>query len=84
MTIKSQYVKEQLAKLGQVPREPLVKRQRKPREITIVEDPAAHLAGLYVKQMRKGESRDATWFDVRDAYIEGFKAAEVARAAVRR
>lgn len=87
MRIKSQYVKEQLAKIGEgfeTPRQALVTRQRKPRETKLADDPAAHLAGLYVKHMRRGESRDATWFDVRDAYIEGYKAAEVTRAAQRR
>jgi len=79
--IKSEYVKAELAKLGIVRKQ---NRTRISRASGFGDDPGKHLATLYVKQQRKENDRSATWFDVNDAYIAGFKAAEIVRAAQRR
>lgn len=71
--IKSEYVRAELAKLGVSPkpkRAPVVRRKQQAEPLR---RPGYYGAMMHVRNMRRGDFRSATWFDVRDAYLAGYE-----------
>ena len=82
--IRSQYVRDELAKLGIYPnRSTLVpKRTARPRQPEAQpQEPGYYAAMMHVRMVRHGAPDESTWFNVRDAFIAGYKAGLIAGAA---
>jgi hypothetical protein len=78
--VRSPYVLAELAKLGIDPRRSslVTKRVPKPKKIEFDErEPGYDAAMVHIRQVRATDPRPATWFDVRDAYIAGFRAGQL-------
>lgn len=65
----------ELAKLGVAPK---ATRTLRPKSPLLSSEPGHHAATMHVSIIRRKEDRDSTWFDVRDAYLAGFKAGYIA------
>jgi hypothetical protein len=72
--IRSPYVLGELAKLGAQPRPKRPPRSGRPPSPIAPSEPGYHAAVMHVSMTRRKEDRDSTWFDVRDAYLAGYKA----------
>jgi hypothetical protein len=80
-------VKAELQKLGKEPkpkRDPLVKRGRPRKPVAEPQEPGYYGSLMHIKDIRKRDDRPATWFDVRDAYIAGYRAGELAGSTASR
>jgi len=64
----------ELAKLGAEPKPRRSMGRGRPKSPIAPSEPGYHAAVMHVSMIRRKEDRDSTWFDVRDAYLAGFKA----------